>query len=174
MKVQARITLPPGVRREIDRVRVACNPERADGNPAHVTVVYHDEAPDPMLLAERVRLAAARTRRFRLVVGPVARFPAPVGGAFFVVADPTGGVASVRDGVLAPPFTRRERFGLHVTLLHPEQKERLDEWWPSFTGLQPVGEFEVTEIEVVGPDNAVVAVFPLAPDAEPSAAADSA
>jgi 2'-5' RNA ligase len=161
VKVQVRITLPPDVRREIDRLRVAWNPERAAGNPAHITVAYQDEAPDPALLAERVRLAAARTGRFRLEVGPAGRFPPPVRGAFLAVADTSGRVAALRDGVLAPPFTRRERFGLHVTLLHPDQGERLEAAWPAFAALPPTGAFEVTEVEMVGPDNAVMAVFPL-------------
>lgn len=174
MKVQARIPLPPDVRREIDRVRLAYNPERAAGNPAHVTIAYQDEAPDPALLVERVRRAAAQIRQFLLAVGEPARFPPPVVGAFLPVADPTGGVASIRDVVLAPPFTRRGRFGLHVTLLHPDQGARLEAAWPAFAGLPPVGEFFVTELQVVGPDNAVIAVFPLAPDAEPGAAPDPA
>ncbi len=153
-------------------MRVACNPERATGNPAHITVTYPDEAPAPALLTERVRLAAARTGRFRLTVGSADRFQPPVYGAFLAVADPAGGVAAIRDLVLAPPFTRRERFALHVPLLHPDQGERLEAAWPGFAGLPQVGEFEVTELRVVGPDNALLAVFPLAPDAEPGAAPD--
>lgn len=168
MKIQTRITLPPDVRREIDRVRMACNPERAAGNPAHVTVAYQDEAPDPALLAERLHGVAARTRPFRLAVGQAGRFPPPARGAFPAVADPAGAVAAIRAQVLAPPFTRRERFGLHVTLLHPDQGERLESAWAAFAALPPAGEFEVTAIELVGPDNAVLAVFPLAQRPSPS------
>lgn len=165
MKVQARITLPPDVRHAIDQVRMVYNPERAAGNPAHITVAYHDEAPNPVLLIERVRQAAYRIRPFHLKVGMAAQFPPPAIGAFLQVADPTGGVAAIRNVILATPFTRREQFGLHVTLLHPDYGGRLVEAWPAFTGLPLVGEFQVTEIQVVGPDNAVLAVFPLAREA---------
>lgn len=174
MKVQARITLPADVRRDIDRLRAAWNPERATGNPAHVTVAYQDEAPDPALLAERLRRVAAQTLPFRLTVGPVMRFPGPAGGAFLTVADPSGFVAAIRAVVLAPPFTRRERFGLHVTLLHPDQGSRTESAWAAFEGLPPVGGFAVTELQLVRPDSGVLAFFPLAPDAEPGAAPDPA
>ena len=166
MKMQARIVLPPDVRQDIDRLRAAWNPERATSNPAHVTVAYHDEATDPTLLAERLRLVAARTVPFRLSFGPAARFPGSAGGAFLTVADSSGGVAAVREALLAPPFTRRERFDLHVTLLHPDQGSRVESAWAAFECLSPVGGFEVTELQLVGPDNGVLAVFPL-PAAEP-------
>lgn len=161
MKIQARITLPTKVRQEIDRLRLTWNPERAAGNAAHVTVTYHDEAPDADLLAERLRFAAAQTSPFRLIIGEAAKFPKPASGAFLSVADPTGGVASIRKTVLAPPFACRQRFGLHITLLHPDQGERLQTAWPAFVGLATVGSFEVEELEMIGPDNAVMAVFAL-------------
>jgi hypothetical protein len=162
VKVQARITLPLDARRAIDELRATWNPERATGNPAHVTVAYHDEAPEATLLMERVRLAAARTPPFSLEVGVATRFPPPVQGAFLRVADPARGVEAVRALLLAPPFARRERFGLHVTLLHPDQGTRLEEAWPAFAALSPPGRFVVTQFEVVGPDNAALAVIPLA------------
>jgi 2'-5' RNA ligase len=174
VKVQARIVLPPELGQEIDRVRIAWNPERATGNPAHITVAYHDEAPDASLLIERVRQAASQVPRFRLVVGAVTRFLPPVCGAFLTVADPTGQVDAVRNAILSPPFCQRKRFGLHVTLLHPDQGERLEAAWPSLLELPTSGEFEVAEIEVVGPDNAPLAVFPLAVDASAVTARHSA
>ncbi len=174
MKVQARITLPPNTRHDVDQLRATWNPEKALGNPAHVTVAYQDEAPDAALLTKRLREAATRTPPFRLIVGTAARFAEPTRGAFLTVADPTGGVAALRDQILAPPFSRRCGFGLHVTLLHPDQGHRLEEAWPAFERLPAVGPFTVTHLQVVGPDNAVLAAFPLAPDAEPGAAADPA
>jgi len=162
VKVQARITLPPEIRSDIDRLRQAWNPERATGNPAHITVVYQDEAPDPGVLAERLRLAAARIRPFPLAIGSLMRFPEPTRGAFLTVADPTQGVARLRELVLTSPFTRRSRFGLHVTMLHPDQGFRLDSAWAAFEGLPQVGGFEVRELQLVGPDNGVLRVFPLA------------
>lgn len=161
MKVQARITLPADVRQAIDELRIAWNPERALGNPAHITVAYHDEAPDPSLLAERLRRVAGQTSRFRLTVGTAQRFPSPVRGAYLAVDDPAGSVMAFREAVLTPPFTRRSRFGLHITMLHPDQGDRLDEAWPSFAAFIPPGSFEVHQIELVGPDNAVIDVFPL-------------
>jgi len=153
VRVQARITLPPHIRRGIDSLRAKWNPERAAGNPAHLTIVYHDEAPDLRLLAERLRLAAAEVAPFRLVIGSAARFPEPVRGAYLAVEDPTSTVGAVRDILLAPPFTRRSRFGLHVTLLHPDQGDRLEDAWPELSPLTDAGSFEVSELQLVGPAN---------------------
>lgn len=168
VKVQARITLPPDARRAIDQLRARWNPERAAGNPAHVTVAYDDEAPEAALLIERVRAAAARTAPFRLELGAAARFPPPSPGAFLAVTDPTGAVEAIRQVLLAPPFARRERFGLHVTLLHPDQGMRLEAAWPDVTRLSPPGAFLVTQLDVVGADNSIVAVAPLAAPHSPS------
>ena len=75
-------------------------PRSRRGNPAHLTIVYHDEAPDPDLL--RARLAAAcrvadsvpaRARRRRTLRGAGRR-------AFLAVSDPGGGVARLRRAVL--------------------------------------------------------------------------
>jgi 2'-5' RNA ligase len=115
--------------------------------------VYHDEAPDPRLLAERLRLAAAQVAPFRLVIGSAARFAAPVRGVYLAVEDPTSTVAVVRDLLLAPPFARRSRFGLHVTLLHPDQGDRLEDAWPELSALSDAGSFEVSEVQLVGPAN---------------------
>jgi 2'-5' RNA ligase len=161
VKVQARITLPLDARRAIDELRARWNPERATGNPAHVTVAYHDEAPEAAVLIERVHLAAARTPPFSLEVGAAARFAPPAHGAFLTVADPARGVEAIRQLLLAPPFTRRRRFGLHVTLLHPDQGTRLDDAWPAFAALSPPGRFLVTQLEVVDADSAVLARAPL-------------
>jgi 2'-5' RNA ligase len=161
VKVQARITLPADARREIDQLRTIWNPERATGNPAHITVAYQDEAPDPILLAERLQFAASRTPPFRLDIGAATRFPIPVRGAFLTIADPSNAVAAIRAFLLAPPFTQRERFGLHVTLLHPDQGARLETAWPAFAQLQTVDSFVVHEVQLVGPENEVLATFPL-------------
>ncbi len=156
MKVQARITLPPDLRRHVDRLRAVWNPEKALGNPAHITVAYQDEAPDSALLAARFRWAVVRMPPFRLVVGTAQRFAEPTLGAFLAVADPSGGVAALRALVLAPPFTQRSRFGLHVTLLHPEQGERLEVAWPAFLQLPAVGSFSVTHLQLVGAANEIL------------------
>lgn len=161
MRVQARITLPGDIRGGIDALRQRWNPERAAGNPAHVTIAYHDEAPDAALLAGRLRRAAAGVGPFRLSLGPAARFPEPIRGVYLSVNDPAGAVAELRAALLAPPFARRSRFGLHVTLLHPDQGERLEEAWPELSALELVGSFEVSEVQLVGPDNGAMDAFRL-------------
>ena len=173
MRVQVRITLPLDIRREIDSLRAKWNPERAIGNPAHITIAYHDEAPDPSLLTERLHIAAAGVAPFWLALGSAKRFPEPVRGAYLDVADPTGGVAAIREILLAPPFTRRDRFGLHVTLLHPDQGERLEHAWPDLSSLGELGTFEVTELQMVGSGQETLAVFRL-PRTEPRAGTDPA
>jgi hypothetical protein len=63
-------------------------PGACDWKPSHITVIYQDEAPDAVLLADRLRVVAGRTRPFRLKFGSVMRFPEPVRGAFVAVTDP--------------------------------------------------------------------------------------
>ena len=173
MRVQARITLPLDIRCEIDSLRTKWNPERAAGNPAHITIAYHDEAPDPSLLMERLRIAAARVALFRLALGLAKPFPEPDRGVFLDVSDPTGGVAAIREILLGPPFTRRARFGLHVTLLHPDQGGRLEHAWPDLSSLTELGTFEVTELQMVGSGQETLAVFRL-PRTEPHAGLEPA
>jgi 2'-5' RNA ligase len=164
MKIQSRITLPWEVRQDIDRLRETWNPERATGNPTHITVVYHDEAPDISVLTERLHAATARTAPFRLTVGTLNAFPPPVVGAYLSVIDEYNSVAMIRDLVLERPFTPRDRYGLHITLLHPDQGTRLETAWPAFESLPAVGSFIVTELQLVGPDQSVMMTFPLMGD----------
>lgn len=156
VKMQVRITLPAEVRRVVDGVRERWNPEKAAGNPAHATIVYQDEAPDADRLAVRVRAVAAETKPFVLELGTAARFPEPIRGAYLAVSDPTGGVSELRSRLLAPPFTSRSRFGLHVTLLHPDQGDRLESAWPVFAAITQLGAFHVTELQLVGLRNEVL------------------
>jgi hypothetical protein len=144
-----RIPLPDPVRAAIDALRMRWNPEVATGNPAHVTVVYHDEAPDAALLRARLERACRLVERFRLELGSVRRFPAPASGAFVQVVDPAGGVERLRRDVLAPPFSQRARFGLHVTLLHPAQGGRLDEAWPHLAPFRAAASFVAERVELI-------------------------
>jgi hypothetical protein len=167
MRVQARITLPAALRPTIDAARVRWNPEIATGNPAHVTIVYHDEAPDPALLRARLERACRSVTPFALRLGAVRRFDPPVMGAFLAVADPTEGIAKLRARVLESPFRARERFGLHVTLLHPAQGDRLAEAWPGLASLSDAGSFVAERVDVVasaGGETKVLASFELVPD----------
>jgi 2'-5' RNA ligase len=164
-RVQARITLPEVARRVLDATRLRWNPEAATGNPAHVTVVYHDEAPDTALLRERLAEATRELDPFELVVGAPHAFPPPVRGAFLAVSDPSAGVARLRERVLRPPFRARERFGLHVTLLHPAQGERLAAAWPELSALAAPGPFPVRAVELISGSGAAtetLAAFVLA------------
>jgi hypothetical protein len=165
LRVQARITLPEDARRIVDAARLRWNPELATGNPAHVTVVYHDEVPDPGALRERLADASRAIGAFDLVVGAPQRFAAPLRGAFLAVSDPAGAVERLRARVLVPPFAARARFGLHVTLLHPAQGERLAAAWPAFAALEPPGAFRVRAIELItgsGAATGTLASFALA------------
>jgi 2'-5' RNA ligase len=110
--------------------------------------VYHGEA-EPASVRERLAHASRSTPPFPLRLGGVARFPAPSRGAFLAVEDPHGAVAALRRIVLAPPSTPRERFGLHVTLLHPSAGERLDDAWPEIATLEGGASFRVETIELI-------------------------
>src|SRR4029450_617339 len=47
---QVRVTRPGALREQVDAIRARWNPELVPRNPAHATVIYHDEAQDPALL----------------------------------------------------------------------------------------------------------------------------
>jgi 2'-5' RNA ligase superfamily len=147
-RVQARITLPETLRAPIDALRMRWNPEIAAGNPAHATLVYHDEAPDPELLRARLEAACAVAAPFRLELAGPARFRG-ARGAFLQVRDPGAGARGLRERALGPPFLPRGRFGLHVTLLHPAQGERLEEAWPALAALAAPGSFLVESIDLI-------------------------
>lgn len=149
MRVQARITLPETLRTAIDAARVRWSPEIAVGNPAHVTIVYEDEARDAALLQTRLERACRTIAPFALRLGDVRRFESPVSGAFLAVEDATGGIAKLRRSVLESPFRARERFGLHVTLLHPAHGDRLAEAWPALSSLADAGSFAVERVDLV-------------------------
>jgi 2'-5' RNA ligase len=150
VRVQARITLPEALRAPIEALRMRWNPEVATGNPAHATLVYHDEATDAELLRSRLETACETLAPFRVELGPATEFRHPARGAFLKLADPSGAVRVLRQRILGPPFRARERFGLHVTLLHPAQGDRLAEAWPSFASFQGPGAFLVESIDLIG------------------------
>jgi 2'-5' RNA ligase len=151
--VQARIELSPDLRARIEPLRRRWNPERAEGNPAHVTLIYHDEAPSPELLRERLAAAATSLRPFELRVGAARRFPPPVSGVFLAADDPSGAVARLRAQVLAQPFRARARFGLHVTIVHPAHGERADAAWGELRDLPAPGSMRVAELVLVDASN---------------------
>ena len=168
VRIQARVTLPEALRARIDAVRMRWNPEVATGNPAHFTIVYHDEAPDPAVLRARLAHACQQVSPFVVHLDGVARFPEPDRGAFLAVQDPSGGVAALRRLVLSPPCTPRQRFGLHVTLLHPGQGERLAQAWPELSAVAGGASFRVEHVELIsssGPHTRTLASLALAASA---------
>jgi 2'-5' RNA ligase superfamily len=148
-RVQLRIELSAALRALVEPLRARWNPERALGNPAHVTAIYHDEASDPGLLWERAALAAARLAPFELAVHGARRFEPPVRGVFLAVSDASASIARLRESVLAPPFSSRSRFGLHVTVLHPDRGEREGEVWEALSALPPLGRMRVDQLLLV-------------------------
>lgn len=155
-RIQARITLPEAFRAVIEPIRLRWNAEHSDGNPAHLTVVYHDEAPDADLLLARLRAALRHQAPFPLDLGEAARFPGPEPGAYLTVTDPFSSVAKLRARVLGAPFVPRSRFGLHATVLHPRYGERLAEAWPEIERLPALGRFIADEVQIVDAKNHTV------------------
>lgn len=152
VREQVRITLPGALREEVDAIRARWNPELVPGNPAHATVVYHDEAEHPALLRERLAAAVAELAPFELVLGSAQRFRPPAEGVYLAVSDPAGAVERLRRAVLAPPFTPRARLVLHVTLIHPAFGERAGAAWPELAALRFGCRFPVEGLELISGD----------------------
>lgn len=163
-RAQVRITLPEAFRATIDPLRRKWIPEHAIGNPAHLTIIYHDEAPDLDLLMTRLLTALSCRSAFPLELGLAQKFPDSVRGAFLNLLDPTGGVSGIREIILTPPFSERVRFSLHATILHPSHGDRLNEAWPDIRNLPALGRFIVDEVQVVGSSNHTIATIRLAGD----------
>jgi hypothetical protein len=148
LREQIRITVPGALRAEIDAIRERFNPELVPHNPAHATIVYHDELADPLLLRERLAAAVVGAEPFELEIGGARRFRGAQ-GAYLAVTDPSGAVEKLRSAILAPPSTPRTRLVLHVTLLHPRFGHRLDEAWPAFEPLRFDRRFRVESLELM-------------------------
>ena len=159
-RVQARIELSAQLSALVEPHRQRWNPERARRNPAHVTVVYHDEAPLPGLLRDRLAAAVSQLPVFELALGLPRRFLLPAAGVFLEVTDPAGAIARLREQVLREPFHPRTAFGLHVTILHPDYAHRMPEAWPELSQLRPSGSMQVAEISLIGPSNEPIERFP--------------
>lgn len=163
VREQVRVTLPGGLRDQIDAIRSRWNPELVPGNPAHATVVYHDEAAHPARLRERLREVVASCGPFELAIGGARQFRMPPGGVYLEVFDPSGAVERIRRSVLEPPFTPRRHFALHVTLLHPRFAERLDAAWRELEPLRIDRRFRVEGLDLIsgGSDGVSFAAFAL-------------
>lgn len=148
--------MPDPLREEVDAIRRRFTPELVVGNPAHATLVYHDEADDPSLLRERLAEATAAELPFELVLEGVRRFRAPAVGAYLSVRDPSGTVDRLRGRLLAPPFVPRRRLTLHVTLVHPAFAERLPAAWSWLSTLHFGRSFRVEALDLMSGDRSGV------------------
>ena len=164
VREQVRITLPGALREEVDAIRTRWNPELVPRNPAHATVIYHDEAQEPALLRERLAAAASALGTFELVLEGARRFRAPAQGAYLALSDPSGAVERLRRAVLGPPFTPRARLVLHVTLLHPRFGGRLETAWPDLEPLRFGRPFRVQGLDLMSGsrEGLTYASYPLA------------
>jgi 2'-5' RNA ligase len=162
VREQVRVTLPGALRDEVDAIRARWNPELVSGNPAHATVVYHDEATHPARLRERLHELVTGCGAFELEIGGSRRFRLPPGGVYLEVSDPSGAVDRIRRKVLEPPFAPRRHFALHVTLLHPRFASRLDAAWRELAALRLDRRFRVDGLDLMsgGRDGVSFAAFP--------------
>ncbi len=110
-RVQLRIELSRALRDQIEPLRARWNPERASDNPAHVTLIYHDEATSEALLRARIAAAAMEIAPFDLMVGSPRRFEPPLDGIYLAAADPSNAASRRRarttHGANSRDFSRR-------------------------------------------------------------------
>ena len=149
VREQVRITLPEQLRQRVEPIRRQWDPDRAAHNPAHVTVIYHDEADDPGLLRARLRTVTESWPRFALRLGAARVFGVPSRGIYLETDDCEQGTRRPRDAVLGPPFRPRGDFVSHVTLLHPERGARGDEAWQRLCDWRIDASFAVEAFEII-------------------------
>jgi hypothetical protein len=126
-RVQASLLLPDCPSVELRRQR--WNPELALKIPAHVTLIYDDEAPDGPLMIERLRNVCATVPAISLHLGRVAGFGSPPAGLF---AETQAGkeFETIRKHVLTPPFAPRSgTVTAHATILHPRYAPDAPNGW---------------------------------------------
>lgn len=103
----------------VEALRADLDPRMAALTPAHVTVIYDDEAADSNLLVERLRKAGRNVSPIELRLGKVVAFEPPDEG-LYVSTVASDELTRLRANVLRPPFaTTRSSFWPHVTVLHP-------------------------------------------------------
>src|SRR5262245_25157498 len=94
------IFVPPDVAAPLEIARQQWDPDMAAAIPAHVTVVYPNEAPAADPLRERLREATAHIAPFRLRLGPRACFGQPEDGIYVEVEDLDEGYGTMRAAIL--------------------------------------------------------------------------
>ncbi len=118
---------PEAVAAALERWRARWDPVMAARAPAHVTVVYPEELPDPA--AQIAGVAALVRAPFRLRLGAVRRE-----GAWLYVAvdDLDGGWQDVRDRLV--PHGRLDVGPPHLTLVHPRTSSSAEAAWRALRG----------------------------------------
>jgi 2'-5' RNA ligase len=124
----ATVFLPPEIASSIEAVRQEWDPDMATQIPAHVTLIYPNEAPRLDLLISRIGASCSTASPFRLRLGPMTCFERPERGVYVEVADIDGGYSALREEVLRPPF-QGTAFPPHATLVHPRTSNRGRELW---------------------------------------------
>jgi 2'-5' RNA ligase len=133
----------------VESLRAELDPRMAALIPAHVTVVYDDEAPDPDLLADGLRDAGREAPPIELRLATVAAFEPPDEG-LYVATKASDGLARLRVAVLRPPFmVTRSGFWPHVTVLNPRSVEACEEDWRSLIGREVGVSVTVSEVALV-------------------------
>jgi hypothetical protein len=145
---------PAAVAAPLQRWRVRFDPVMAARAPAHVTVVYPEELPDPAL--QVARAAAVARPPFRLALGAVRRSGGWVGVA---VEDVDGGWAGLRAELLAPPFGPLDVGPPHLTIVHPRTSDAAEAAWHALRDARPGGAFAVDELLVTATDDTGCAVL---------------
>ena len=131
MRTQASLILP--AISELDTLREQVDPEFAALVPAHVTLVYDDEAPDSGLLMHRLEGACPKVPTIELSFQMVRAFLPPDDG-LYVETQATRGYLELREAVLAPPFKARGHVVPHVTILHPRRIAHAKGDWRTLAG----------------------------------------
>jgi 2'-5' RNA ligase len=147
----ATIFVPPEAAGPVEIARRNWDPDMAAQIAAHATLIYPHEAPIVDLLVERVRVASARIRPFRLRLGETACFERPEDGVYLTVEDVDGGYRRLREDVLRPPF-QPSTFPPHVTLVHPRTSRRGREFWDSGAFPRQDREFTAREVAITAFD----------------------
>ena len=129
----------------IERMRCRWDPAMAAIAPAHVTVVYPEEASDEALLMQRLERQLAKVRSFPIDIRGAFCEDGGRGGVFLHAHDRVGTLTGVKCGLLTPPFTPTA-FPLHVTVVHPRTSDRGPYALAAINHNQVIGSVVVSEL----------------------------
>jgi 8-oxo-dGTP diphosphatase len=131
--------------------------------PAHVTVVYPEEATDESLLTQRLERQLARVRSFPIDIRGVFDEAGGRGGVFLRAHDRVGTLAELKRGLLAHPFTP-SAFPFHITVVHPRTSDRGPQALAAVIGEEVIGSLIVSELcwtETSATTQTLIRRFPL-------------